>query len=166
MCDQNTRGKEHAIELISRFVIWLSHFAQMQGPGNTIVSTLAQRQYYHKSLWLTIAPAQADFVDIVGVEAGENVLTAGQVGIVTLTLHWHHRCGLSCFAHSVLRLSCAATFQRCDPLSLWHSLAHWRCPSSTVTSTAVTSLTLTLHHIAYTALRSFSLVTSIVVTSL
>ena len=50
-----------------------------QGPGIIVAKTLAERNYYHKALWLTVAPAQFKFVEKLGNEASESVLTAGQV---------------------------------------------------------------------------------------
>ncbi|KAF5836476.1 periplasmic binding protein-like I [Dunaliella salina] len=47
-------------------------------PGIAVTRALANRNYYVKALWLTVAPAHADFVPSLGPEVANNVLSAGQ----------------------------------------------------------------------------------------
>uniref|UniRef100_A0A6S8N6M9 Guanylate cyclase domain-containing protein n=2 Tax=Dunaliella tertiolecta TaxID=3047 RepID=A0A6S8N6M9_DUNTE len=47
-------------------------------PGVEVTKLLADREYYLKALWLTVAPAHEDYVPMLGIEASENALTAGQ----------------------------------------------------------------------------------------
>ncbi|KAF5843348.1 periplasmic binding protein-like I, partial [Dunaliella salina] len=55
-------------------------------PGIEVTKLLADREYYLKALWLTVAPAHEDFVPELGIEDSENVLGAGQ---------WHPAMGFA-----------------------------------------------------------------------
>ncbi|KAF5832728.1 hypothetical protein DUNSADRAFT_11278 [Dunaliella salina] len=48
------------------------------GPGFQVAKTVANRGYYLKALWLTVAPAYEDFAGTLGPKATEHVLTAVQ----------------------------------------------------------------------------------------
>eukprot|EP00983_Pelagomonas_calceolata_P132231 1161847-Pelagomonas_calceolata.AAC.1 len=56
----------------------LSSAGFFQDPGVEVTKLLADREYYLKALWLTVAPAHEDYVPMLGIEASENALTAGQ----------------------------------------------------------------------------------------